>query len=73
MLVGSLVAIISGNAYNPQVRGYDSFPGEYGFHCAVWVNKGATDVVVASRDDFRKVFVGGKMIWFERFSLQRIQ
>lgn len=73
MRVGDLVGFSEVYAKQGLLRGYDSFPGEYGYHTVVWVDVALRGIVVQIQDNFNKVFVGGKFLWFDEHLLRRVQ
>lgn len=65
--VGDLVGVRSAQSKlwgDELVRGYKTFPGEYGFHGALWVEPGY-GLVLEIRDNFLFVFIHSFQVWFE--------
>ena len=63
---GSLVAFKSNNNSYRHVKGWDSFPGEYGYKTALWTKNGTLGIVLSCKDRFCLVYVGMQGAnWFE--------
>lgn len=47
-------------------RGYDNFPGDYGYHRAIYVKPETIGVVIEKKADFYKILFGAREIWIQR-------
>lgn len=72
--VGDLVVVGSGRRPDPlfAVKGYTSFPGEYGYHTTERIDPGV-GLVLEGRDTFYHVHVRGQSLWFEDNQLRRVE
>lgn len=66
--VGDMVCVVRRKLDAPGVKGFDSFPGIYGFHRAVWVAPGL-GIVTEKSDTFARVLIHGVQVWFEDHQL----
>ena len=48
------------------VKGYMSYPGEYGFHKSVWVVDKEVGVILDERVEYFRVLFDGKPVWVEK-------
>lgn len=73
IVVGDLVFVGSlMRRPSPSVKGYVSFPGEYGYHLTRWIEAGS-GVVLEVRDTFYLVHIHGHSLWFDDNQVQRVE
>ena len=53
------------------IKGFDTFPGTFGYHRSETVPPGIC-VVVEHREPFIRVLVDDKMLWFESYNLVEV-
>jgi hypothetical protein len=54
------------------VRGYKTYPGEYGYHGSIWVEPGC-GVVLDAKKEFINVLIHSYFIWFEKHHLELVR
>ena len=70
MKTGDIVTFKS--VSSPGAKGYDSFPGEHGFHKALWTQE-RIGIIIETRDTFHLVLVGKETMWFDEDKLTVIK
>jgi len=53
------------------IKGFDTFPGTFGYHRAETVSPGMC-LVVEHREPFIRVLLGDKILWFESYNLVKV-
>jgi len=53
------------------IKGFDTFPGTFGYHRSETVSPGMC-LVVEHREPFIRVLLGDKILWFESYNLVKV-
>ena len=53
------------------IKGFDTFPGTFGYHRSEIVSPGMC-LVVEHREPFIRALVGDKILWFESYNLVKV-
>lgn len=70
--IGSLVRPTR-RTQNFVMRGFDSFPGEYGFHGAVYIHQNLIGIIVEIKELFCHIlFDDGRDAWLENTQIENI-
>lgn len=65
--------LITLKALETGTKGYQSFPGEYGHHIAVWVKPGI-GIILEVREEFVHALLnGGMVLWFDCYKVNVIK
>jgi len=60
-----------GDSNRRLIKGFDTFPGTFGYHRSETVSPGMC-LVVEHREPFIRVLVGDKILWFESYNLVKV-
>ena len=69
MIATNCTLFVNATRGRSHAKCFDSFPGTYGFHRAVWIKPGIA-FLVEERDTFCKVLVNEGLVWLEKHQLE---